>query len=187
MKVRSVQDGNDIERRIRDAIRRDDGRALDMIWDRHSGEILAFLTARLCSRSDAEDVLQDVFVRIARAGRRLLRARSLRGYLFAMARNAATDFVRRVGRETPVDPADFGMVAAPAAGPEAGLRAEELGCALTRLPEEQREVMLLKAFRGMTFRDIGEALGIPLNTAASRYRYGLEGLRRLLVEDEHDG
>ena len=187
MKGILVQNGNDTEQRIRGAIRQGDDRALDMIWDRHGDELLAFLTARLCSRHDAEDVLQTVFVRIARAGRRLLRARTLRAYLFAMARNAATDFVRRAHRETPVDPADFGLMAAPSAGPDAGLRAEELGRALTRLPGEQREVMVLKAFKGMTFKDIGEALGIPLNTAASRYRYGLAGLRRLLGEDGNDG
>ncbi len=157
-----------------------------MIWDRYGDELLAFLTARLCSRPDAEDVLQAVFLRIARVRRRLLRARNLRAYLFGMARNAATDFVRRTRRETPVDPADFGLVVAPATSPEAGLCAEELGRALAGLPREQREVLVLRAFEGMTFKDIGDALGIPLNTAASRYRYGLAGLRRLLGEDSND-
>lgn len=182
-----MQDGNDNEQCIRDAIRRDDGEAVNMIWDAHGEELLAFLTARLRSRPDAEDVLQTVFLGVARVRRKLLRARSLRAYLFAVARNAAADFVRRARRDVPVDPADFGLMAAPAPRPESGLCAEELVHALARLPGEQREVVVLKAFRDMTFRDIGEALGIPLNTAASRYRYGLAALRQQFTEDGDDG
>ena len=50
--------------------------------------------------------------------------------------------------------------------------------AMKRMPEKYREVVTLKIWSGLTFAQIAEALDIPLNTAASRYRYGLEALRR---------
>ncbi|MCX7886907.1 MAG: sigma-70 family RNA polymerase sigma factor [Verrucomicrobiae bacterium] len=63
-------------------------------------------------------------------------------------------------------------------------RARLVEAALRELPEEQREVLILKLWGNLTFREIAETLQIPQNTAASRYRYALETLRRR-VTDEH--
>ena len=54
--------------------------------------------------------------------------------------------------------------------------------ALTRLPDMYREVVTLKVWGELTFAEIADVLGIPANTAASRYRYGLEELRKLTKE-----
>ncbi len=54
--------------------------------------------------------------------------------------------------------------------------------AMSRLPDMYREVITLKVWGGLTFAEIGDALGIPANTAASRFRYGLAELRRLAKE-----
>jgi len=69
-------------------------------------------------------------------------------------------------------------------------RDDEFGCgsmalrqAFMRLPIEQREVVALKVFDGMTFEEIAKTIGVSVNTAASRYRYGVERLRRILEED----
>ena len=51
--------------------------------------------------------------------------------------------------------------------------------ALRTLPPEQREVVYLKVYEGLTFQEIGERCGVSLNTAASRYRYAIEALRRV--------
>lgn len=56
--------------------------------------------------------------------------------------------------------------------------------ALTDLPPEQREVVVLKVWQGRTFDEIGRLLGISPNTASSRYRYALEKLRAALGETE---
>ncbi|MCA1596341.1 MAG: hypothetical protein LC772_07955, partial [Chloroflexi bacterium] len=53
-----------------------------------------------------------------------------------------------------------------------------------RLPVEQREVLALKVFQGLTFKEIARATGISINTAASRYRYGIEKLREALEARE---
>jgi RNA polymerase sigma-70 factor (ECF subfamily) len=56
--------------------------------------------------------------------------------------------------------------------------------ALRELPPEQREVVYLKVYEGLTFHEIGQRCEISLNTAASRYRYAIEAMRRLLHVDE---
>ncbi len=54
--------------------------------------------------------------------------------------------------------------------------------AFAELPTEQREVLVLKAFDGMTFKEIAQLVGASINTVASRYRYGIEELRRALED-----
>jgi RNA polymerase sigma-70 factor, ECF subfamily len=55
-----------------------------------------------------------------------------------------------------------------------------LQAALAQLPEEQREVVIMRVWSGMTLEEIAQSAGIPLNTVASRYRYALEKLRKLM-------
>jgi RNA polymerase sigma-70 factor (ECF subfamily) len=69
---------------------------------------------------------------------------------------------------------------APAGDPDEKVFREDLAAALGELPEEQRAVVHLKLWEGLTFEQIAGALEIPLNTAASRYRYGLDKLRERL-------
>ncbi len=164
---------------IRAAIRDDDPKALEMIWKCYNDDLLAFLTARLRSRPDGEEVLQNVFVKIARDRRRLARARNLRAYLFTTARNAAIDFRRKVRPEVPLENVDFGLEAPPTEGPNSDEK-QLIASALTELPDDQRDVVVLKIYRDMTFREIAGVVGTSLNTVASRYRYGLEKLGAIL-------
>ena len=69
---------------------------------------------------------------------------------------------------------------APASEPDERAFREALGAALGEIPVDQRAVVHLKLWEGLTFEQIAELLGIPLNTAASRYRYGLDKLRERL-------
>ena len=61
---------------------------------------------------------------------------------------------------------------------------EEIQAALAKLPPEQAEVVVLKIYQDMTFGEIGAVLEVSPDTAASRYRYALEKLRRILARDE---
>ena len=175
-------DESSADARIQAALARDDPAAVELIWARYGSDLLAFLAARLCSRHEAEDVLQSLFVRIVRRRQPLARARRLDAYLYRMARNEAATYWRRRPRKRPdgID-ADPWLVARGTADPPYDL-AEQLQVALCRLPHAQREVVVLKVYRDKTFEEIARLLGVSLNTAASRYRYGLERLRSLLKD-----
>ena len=166
---------------ILDALARGDSIALDWIWDAYASRLLAFATALLCSHHDAEETLQNVFVKIAQNRSRLAAARSFEAYLFAMTRNEAMTLARRRGRiEIAVDPSDFVLLPAEIPEPPPPEEAEAAARHLAALPEKQRAVIVLKIFEDLTFDQIAASLKISLNTAASRYRYGIEKLKRRL-------
>jgi RNA polymerase sigma-70 factor (ECF subfamily) len=167
---------------IRAALARDDPVAVELIWDRYARDLFAFLQAALCSRHDAEDVLQTVFVRIVRKRRHLAKADRLDAYVYTIARHEVAGFLRRRRRKPAPDArADAWLETAEAGGGIADL-AEELQTALAQLPQAQREIVVLKVYREKTFREIAETLRLSLNTVASRYRYGMDKLRALLKD-----
>jgi RNA polymerase sigma-70 factor (ECF subfamily) len=163
---------------IRAALERDDPAAVGLLWDRYARDLLAFLQALLCSKCDAEDVLQTVFVRIVGKRRHLANAHHLDGYVFQIARNEAASFLRLRRHRGGGDP----WLEAVETDARPAEQAEELQAALARLPEEQREIVVLKIYRDKTFQEIGEMLDVSPNTAASRYRYGIERLRAILKD-----
>lgn len=140
------------------------------------------LCARQWTRSlaDAEDVVQEAFVRFWRHQRHL--PGDPQALIVTSIRRAAVDLARRddrrTAREASAEPLDGPIfMALPGEGDE---RREEIESALRRLPEEQREVLALKIWQELTFEQIGELLSISPNTAASRYRYALNALRKQL-------
>jgi RNA polymerase sigma-70 factor (ECF subfamily) len=143
------------------------------------------LCARQWTRSlaDAEDVLQEAFVRYWRHQRHL--PGDPQALIITSIRRAALDLARREDRRLARELRSDGgredhetfFEKLPGEGDE---RRQEIEAALQRLPEEQREVLVLKIWRECTFEQIGEILAIPPNTAASRYRYALSALRKQL-------
>jgi RNA polymerase sigma-70 factor (ECF subfamily) len=140
---------------------------LGALYDAWASRLLAYMMTITRDRSKAEDALHNLFVKLA-TGRPDLRDPAV--YLFRAARNEAIRVSRRRA-ERPL--ADLDLVAGP---PDSGVVAD----ALDRLPVEQLDVVVLHVFEGLTFREAAEVLGIPQDTAASRYRYALEKLKGLL-------
>ena len=165
---------------LRAALARNDPTAVELIWDRYAGDLFAYLQAVLCSRHDAEDVLQTVFVRIVSKRHRLAKARRLNAYVYRMARNEAVRLIGRRKKGRTIEAVNESWLIAPEEKPEPNDLAEELQTALARLPQPQREVIVMKIYRHKTFLEISGLLGLSQNTVASRYRYGMEKLRTLL-------
>ncbi len=153
-----------------------DASALGAIYDQHSRAVFHLLLARGLSRDEANDLLGEVFLALADRGPRTAEIEDLRAYLFAVARNKLARRIRLARDDAPLDLVDL-----PAAGDEA--EAVAIRDTLGSLPPEQREVVVLKVWHGLTFAEIGAALDIPDNTAASRYRYALQKLRRELGDE----
>lgn len=151
-----------------------------MIYDASAASLMAFLTSRLGNSLQAEEVLQRVLVKLARDPGKIAKARKLEAYLFTIARNEAASFCRKHRREVPA-PADWDSLLAPAEEPrcDADTRAA-IADALGGLPSDQREVVVLKCLQNQTFAEVTTQLAISANTAASRYRYAMEKLRKEL-------
>ena len=153
---------------------------IERLYDEHAQPLFAFLLNLTRDEADTRDVLQEVFVRLAREPGHLAGVRDERAFLIRLAHNAAVDLMRRrTSRDRTRDnfAAEQLSPFAPTDDPDEQLFREELAEALGELPEDQRAVVHLKLWSGLTFEEIATALDIPPNTAASRYRYGLDKLR----------
>lgn len=159
---------------------------LAQIYDAHAGALAAFLRRVTCDDADTQDVLQELFQRLARTSATLDHVVDLRGYLLRIAHHLAVDVIRRRDRRDRAHVAQaesddaVGMTLGPEADPDAGVMRVAIDAALALLPPEQRAVVQLKLQEGWTFERIAEVLEISPHTAASRYRYGLDKLRAQL-------
>ena len=153
---------------------------LERLYDEHAQPLYAFLLNFTRDEADTRDLLQELFVKLARSPKLLDGIREERAFLIRLAHNAAVDLMRRRGtRDQTRENFAAEMISpfAPASDPDETVFREELAVALGELPADQRAVVHLKLWEGLTFEEISAALGIPPNTAASRYRYGLDKLR----------
>lgn len=166
---------------LRAALAQNDPAAVDLMWGRYANDLFAYLLVVLCSRHDAEDLLQTVFVRIVQKRHRLAKARRLDAYVYKIARNEVSSFISRRKRERKIEAVNESWLVAPENYQESNELTEQLQTALARLPQQQREVIVMKIYRQKTFLEISMFLGLSQNTVASRYRYGLEKLQKLLV------
>ncbi len=151
--------------------------------DTHGPALVLFARQWVPGRADAEDVVQEAFLRFWRSRQR---AAEPAAYLFTCVKRCAFEWLRGQGRRTrreeraarsePTEP----MLLVGAIEQEERRAAIEV--ALRQLPPEQREVVVLKIWGELSFPQIAAALEIPVNTAASRYRYALTRLRAQLSE-----
>jgi RNA polymerase sigma-70 factor (ECF subfamily) len=168
------------------AVARGDRQAFAALHRRHAPTLLGLLTRMLGSRSDGEDVLQEVFLQIWRkAGQFDPRRGSAFYWVVTLARSRALDRLGTLGSrvrlaagrlrpepvETVPDPADEVSLAEDA---------RRVRNALAQIPEAQRQVLLLAYFGGRSQSEIAEQLGAPLGTVKSHARLGLTKLKNLL-------
>ncbi len=156
---------------------------LGRLYDEHAQALFAFLLNFTRNEADTRDLLQELFVKVARQPGLLSGVREERSFLIRLAHNLAIDLMRRRGtrqRNYEQLAGESSGLFTPAGNPDEQEFRRALTAALAELPPEQRAVAHLKLWEGLTFDQIAEILKIPLNTAASRYRYALDKLRERL-------
>jgi RNA polymerase sigma factor (sigma-70 family) len=149
----------------------------DDAFRRHYAEIYRFLRRRTSDHHSAEDLAQQVFADAA--ARLRADGRPPLPWLYAVARRRFADAVRRGAR----DPVAFAAPAEVDYGPRL---LEALRSSLDRLPAAQREVVVLKLWRGAPFAEIARLLGTSEEAARMRFSRGLATLRALLTEEGID-
>jgi len=159
--------------------------ALDVLYDLASADVYRLALWRTGSREDAEDVVQDVFVRVAEQGPRLASVRHPKRWLLTVAHRRAVDLARRRRRRESESMEGIPYLVATGADPDRAVETAQISRHINRLPAKQREVLLLRHFADCTFADIGRIIGVPTFTAASRHRLAVAKLRRLL-ENNHE-
>jgi len=168
------------DKAIQTAVASGDPVALEWLWDDYADDLFAFLLSFLGSRPDAEDCLQQVFMKLVQKRDRLCQAKNLKAYLFQMARNQARTLLKkRLNRARQNQGTDW--LVAKTSEQNFDLP-DQMVWALNSLPEKQRTVLVLKLYRERTFLEISCMLGLSQNTVASQYRYGLAKLKTWLED-----
>jgi RNA polymerase sigma-70 factor, ECF subfamily len=162
-----------------------DGRAIGELYDRHSRLLYGLILRILRNRSEAEEVLQEVFVQVwTRADTYNVELGAPVAWLVRIARNRAIDQIRansvraRTVEASPLPP----PVETPEARAVMSEQQRAVARALDTLPSEQRELIEHAYFQGLTQSELAERFHLPLGTVKTRVRTGMMALRRELQQ-----
>ena len=171
------------------ALRTGNTDSLGVLVSRWERPLFRFVYRLLPRREEAQDICQETFLRILKKADRFRDGGKFSTWMYQIALNLCRDEVRhrrRWGKLVVENPSPAIVESAGTTrNPDGDLgRREEreaVGLALRQIPAEQREVLVLKEFQGLRFREIAEILGCPESTVKSRMYYGLRGLRSALL------
>ena len=188
-----MPDFTDAERFLLEQVRRGDSQAWEQLVNRYEGRLLAFARSRGVKGADAEDLVQDTYLKAFRAADRFEPGTNLRAWLFTILHNTARNRLRDRARDTvsiDSDVVDRAADAPPPAGSAAGagetpetllLRetlAPELQAAIDELPDAFRQAVWLRDVEEFSYAEIASMLSISVGTVMSRISRG----RRLLFD-----
>lgn len=168
------------------------GSALETLIHRYKDKIYTGIFMLVKDQFTAEDIFQDTFMKIIRtirAGRYAEQGKFL-PWAMRVAHNLCMDHFRKVRQQMPVTLSDGTDLAEIIGGPEdiASTAIEKrqtyqtIRGLIERLPEEQREVIVLRIYADLSFKEISDLTGVSINTALGRMRYGLINLRKMIDE-----
>ena len=153
---------------------------LGTIWDQYCCRLLAFIWGRVTDESQAEDILQEVFIRVHRHLCCLPPAEKMEGWIYQIARNLIIDYYRQRREifELPSDlPAEIELQEPDAESDLAG----SLRGMIDEMPEPYREALALTEYQGLTQVELANKLGISVSGAKSRVQRAREKLRDLIL------
>ena len=163
---------------------RGDRDALRRIYEKYKDDLLKLAVALLNDISLAEDAVNDSFVTFTQSMGELRLRGNLKSFLTTCIVNHARNVYRAGQRKKTVGIDEAGQVKSNSNGPEQSAifneEYQQLKDAMAELVYEQREIVILHCCNGMRFKTIAQLQNISINTAKSRYRYGLNKLRTLL-------
>jgi RNA polymerase sigma-70 factor (ECF subfamily) len=158
--------------------------AFRRIYEKYESDLLTLAANLLAEANAAEDVVQDVFISFVQSVEKFHLRGSLKGYLATCVANRARDYLRKKQRQKTVAVDRASQIASNLDEPVQLVANNEelqhLSQAMTKLPYEQREAVVLHLHGDLKFRQIAKLQNVPIKTAQSRYRYGLDKLRSIL-------
>jgi RNA polymerase sigma-70 factor (ECF subfamily) len=179
---------------------RGDRAAFALLVRRHQGPLYNFALRHLRAPQLAEDVVQDAFVRVVQNAGEFKHEARFTTWVYTITRNLCIDQLRKralrkhpsLDQEKPGEEGDGPTLGEQTADTRASVERDATGSelkeriakAVEELPEEQREVFLMREVANLPFKEIADVTGVPENTVKSRMRYALERLQQALSEYE---
>ena len=164
-----------------------DVQAFEMLYTKHKAPVYRYMM-RLCqNEAIAEEIFQEVWMKLINARNKYVVSAKFTTYLYKLAHNCFIDHFRKQNVRVVTEQTEESIeLAIKTDGPEQQFQMEQtlekFNLAFDALPQEQREVLLLKEEAGMSLQDIAETIGVNYETAKSRLRYALNRLKMSLDE-----
>lgn len=178
---------------VSDYIKGDES-ALEILIKRHKQRIYSFIYSKVYDKDVAEDIFQDTFIKVIRTLKR--GAYNEEGkflpWVMRISHNLVIDFFRKNNRMPKFDNSNefniFSVLSDTSLNAEKAIIKEQVENDVRRLvdelPEDQKEVLIMRIYNDMSFKEISERTGVSINTALGRMRYALINLRKII--DKHN-
>jgi len=171
-----------------------DERALATLINRHNSRISGFIYSKVGKRDITEDIFQDTFIKVIRTLKRGTYSEEGKflPWVMRIAHNLIIDHFRKTSRMPRFEGNDsfniFSVVSDDKLDIESQLIKNQIDCDLNllieELPKDQKEVLIMRIYKDMSFKEISEITGVSINTALGRMRYALINLRKVI--DKHN-
>lgn len=171
-----------------------DERALETLIVKHKQKIYSFIYSKVYDRDVAEDIFQDTFIKVIRTLRRggYNEEGKFLPWVMRISHNLIIDFFRKNNRMPKFDNSGefsiFSVLSDTTLNAEKTIIKEQVENDVRRLvnelPEDQKEVLLMRIYNDMSFKEISDRTGVSINTALGRMRYALINLRKII--DKHN-
>ncbi len=173
--------------------------AFDELFERYQNQIYNFIKKQVKSQQAAEDITQEVFLRLFRAAKNFDPTKQFSSYLYKIAVNEVRRYYQRemaqqaYSLNEPMADTEDGrergdLIPADQVGPEEGMydkfNSAHLQALIDKLPPDQKMVVLLKVYQGLTFEEIAHIMDKPLSTVLSRMRYAIQKLQKWMASEE---
>ena len=169
-------------------------RALEMLIKRHKLKIYNFIYSKVFDRDTAEDIFQETFIKVIKTLKRGVynEEGKFLPWVMRIAHNLVIDFFRKNNRIPTFDNSDeFDIFQLIGDGNPTAEKAmieeqvvEDLQNLIVKLPEDQKDVLTMRLYKDMSFKEIAESTDVSINTALGRMRYAIINLRKLIEENQ---
>ncbi len=178
---------------VRDYISGDE-RALEILIKRHNQRIISFIYSKVLDRDIAEDIFQDTFIKVIKTLKKgnYSEEGKFLPWVMRIAHNLIIDYFRRNKRLPKFEGSDdfniFSVISDDKLNAEKQIIKDQIDSNLEllieELPDDQKEVLVMRIYQDMSFKEISENTGVSINTALGRMRYALINLRKII--DKHN-
>ena len=169
-------------------------RSLAVLVERHKLKIFNFIYSKVFDRDIAEDIFQDTFIKVIRTLKRGVYQEEGKflPWVMRISHNLVIDHFRKSNRipifESKDDFDIFQIIGDDVPNVESSMIdkqvVEDLQMLITELPDDQREVLTMRLYKDMSFKEIAESTGVSINTALGRMRYAVINIRKLIAEHQ---
>lgn len=171
-----------------------DEKALEALVNKHNQRLSSFIYSKVNNRSITEDIFQDTFIKVIKTLRRgtYNEEGKFLPWIMRISHNLIIDYFRKSSRMPMFEGADsyniFSLMGDDKLDAERQIIKDQidldLGTLIDELPLDQKEVLVMRIYRDMSFKEIAENTGVSINTALGRMRYALINLRKIIEEND---